>query len=134
MDNSVLTTVGRNQEKPIVSRCDPSNSDHPAAGGAFDTARRAQSTSPVFFAHKTLEDRRNRRLGHSNESAVGIDPMPATADPDTTSWLHFPGPDNDSGRQLELDLHLTDARPHIDSIADRLEIESERRLANQLAQ
>jgi len=59
--------------------------------------------------------------------------MPVSADPDTASRVHSPGSDNDRRGQLELDLHLADARPHVDSIANGLEIESERRLSDQLA-
>jgi hypothetical protein len=133
VNNDPLMAADRNQEKPIVGRCDPPNAYHPAAGGTFDTAHRAQAAAPIPFAHKALEEGQDRHLNHSNVSAVGVDPMPVSADPDTSSRVRSPGSDNDRRGQLELDLHLADARPHIDSIANGLEIEAERRLSDQLA-
>jgi hypothetical protein len=134
VNNDRLVTTSWDEENPIVGRCDPPDSGHPSACGLLDTVRRRQPPTPVRFALETLQQRRNGRLNHTGKSTVGADGMPVAADPHTTSWLHSPDPDDDRGGQLELDLNLADARPYVDSIADRLEIEPERRLADEIAQ
>ncbi len=134
MNNHRLMTTGWDEENPIVGRCDPPDPYHLTACGPLDTVRRRQSAAPVRFAHEALQERQDGPLDHSGKSAVGVDAMPVAADPDTTLGLHGPGPNNDRRRQLELDLYLADTRPHVHPIADGLEIEPERRLADQLAQ
>ncbi|MBD3853265.1 MAG: hypothetical protein IFJ96_00675 [Acidobacteria bacterium] len=134
MNNDRLITTSWDEENPVVGGGDPPDPGHPSPCGLLDTVRRRQSATPVRFAHETFQERRNDHLNYTGKSTVGIDGMPVAANPHTTSWLHSPDLDDDRGGQLELDLNLADTRPHVDSIAYRLEIEPERRLADEFAQ
>jgi len=132
MENSFLALTGRDQSDAVVGRSNSADGNHRPGGGRLEAPSRCQSSSSAGGTREIFQDRRDGGIKRTGETAGGVDAVPAAADSDAPPWFDLGRTHHECRRQFELHLYIAHPRPYFDPIADRPEIEAQRRLAYEL--